>query len=612
MGARLFTALKTAAGVSLLAGGLGLLGALGVGSAASVTAGATSPAFLIGCRTVPFLTKLTLKTTTIDGTLTPSPVVGGGTATMTGLMMHVVVRKSAVGPAANSTLTVNVHMGGTVTGGTPTSDAIDFKATVNVPTNVTTTVPATGLPVTAPGTLASPTLTADGSGTLSLGADASTVTDVTKTGKKVATVAKSTTTMRIELGTTTLGTFACSSPAETIATDSITKSGPLAITTTSLPSGKVGVAYTTTLTASGGTGIYTWTVTGLPAGLTSAATGKVSGKPSPSTVGDYTLHVTVTDHAGTKVTASLKLAIYTTPAITTTTLPSGTVGVAYTTTLTASGGTGSYTWTATGLPAGLTLAATGKITGTPTAKGSSAVHLKVTDGAHAAATATLTLTIAPPIVLTGYRLVGADGGVFDFGNATYHGSLPGDGISVHDVVGIVATPTGGGYWLVGSDGGVFAFGDAAYHGSVPADGVSVDDVVGIAATPTGGGYRLESSEGGVFDFGNATYYGSVAGVYGDSVDDIVGIVAGPTGGGYRLAGSDGGVFDFGNATYYGSVPGDGVSVHDVAGIVAGPTGGGYRLVGSAGGVFDFGNASYQGSLPGDGISVRDIVGIAAS
>ena len=47
-------------------------------------------------------------------------------------------------------------------------------------------------------------------------------------------------------------------------------------------------------------------------------------------------------------------------------------------------------------------------------------------------------------------------------------SVPGTH-SIHlgaPIVGI-ATADGGGYWLVGSDGGVFGFGDAGYHGSVP-------------------------------------------------------------------------------------------------------------------------------------------------
>jgi hypothetical protein len=34
------------------------------------------------------------------------------------------------------------------------------------------------------------------------------------------------------------------------------------------------------------------------------------------------------------------------------------------------------------------------------------------------------------------------------------------------VVGLAATPSGRGYWLAAADGGVFAFGDAAFHGAV--------------------------------------------------------------------------------------------------------------------------------------------------
>ena len=30
---------------------------------------------------------------------------------------------------------------------------------------------------------------------------------------------------------------------------------------------------------------------------------------------------------------------------------------------------------------------------------------------------------------------------------------------------MAATPSGNGYWLVASDGGVFSFGDATFHGS---------------------------------------------------------------------------------------------------------------------------------------------------
>ena len=47
-----------------------------------------------------------------------------------------------------------------------------------------------------------------------------------------------------------------------------------------LPSGQVGAAYNQTLTASGGTGPYTWSAVGLPAGITLSAAGVLSGSPT--------------------------------------------------------------------------------------------------------------------------------------------------------------------------------------------------------------------------------------------------------------------------------------------------------------------------------------------
>ena len=139
----------------------------------------------------------------------------------------------------------------------------------------------------------------------------------------------------------------------------------------------------------------------------------------------------------------------------------------------------------------------------------------------------------------GYWMVGSDGGVFSFGDADYHGSVPGVGVHVKNIVGIAPTPDGGGYWMVGSDGGVFAFGDATYGGSLPGKGVHVNNIKAIVATPDGGGYWLVASDGGVFSFGDATYAGSVPGV-GVHVNNVVGLTPTPSGAGYWLFGSDGG------------------------------------------------------------------------
>ena len=107
----------------------------------------------------------------------------------------------------------------------------------------------------------------------------------------------------------------------------------------------------------------------------------------------------------------------------------------------------------------------------------------------------------------GYWLAQRGGGVWSFGDAAFHGSLPGLGVTPSSpVAGIAATADGKGYWLVGADGGVFAFGDATFYGSLPDLGVTPSaPVVGIAATADGKGYWLVGADGGVFAFGDAPY-----------------------------------------------------------------------------------------------------------
>ena len=48
------------------------------------------------------------------------------------------------------------------------------------------------------------------------------------------------------------------------------------------------------------------------------------------------------------------------------------------------------------------------------------------------------------------------------------------------IVGVAATADGGGYWEVGADGGIFAFGDAAFSGSMSGTPLSAP-IVGIAS-----------------------------------------------------------------------------------------------------------------------------------
>jgi hypothetical protein len=202
----------------------------------------------------------------------------------------------------------------------------------------------------------------------------------------------------------------------------------------------------------------------------------------------------------------------------------------------------------------------------------------------------------------GYWLLGADGGVFAFGNAPFLGSLGGLRLT-QPVVGMAAAPAGG-YWLVAADGGVFAFGGAPFLGSL--GGLRLTQpIVGMAAAPAGG-YWLVAADGGVFAFGNARFQGSLGGLRLNQ--PIVGMAAAPTGG-YWLVAADGGVFTFGNARFMGSLGAIRLSA-SIVGMAAAPDGTGYWLVGGDGGVFTFGNAPFLGSNGGSPVPTP-AVGIGA-
>jgi len=235
---------------------------------------------------------------------------------------------------------------------------------------------------------------------------------------------------------------------------------PLAITTASLPSGTVGVAYSTTLAATGGTTPFTWSLTSgtLPTGLSlNPSTGAITGASSV-TATNVALTFKVTDSGSPVQTKTVNLTLTVAPAplvITTTSLPSGTVGVAYSTTLAATGGTTPFTWSLTSgtLPTGLSLnPSTGAITGAPSVTApDAALTFKVTDSGSPVQTKTvnLTLTVVPaPLVITTTSLpsgtvgvtysttLAATGGTMPFTWSLTSGTLP-TGLSLNPSTGAI-------------------------------------------------------------------------------------------------------------------------------------------------------------------------------
>ena len=206
----------------------------------------------------------------------------------------------------------------------------------------------------------------------------------------------------------------------------------------------------------------------------------------------------------------------------------------------------------------------------------------------------------------GYRFVASDGGVFDFGEATFFGSMGGIPL-VRPVVGMAATPSSNGYWLVAADGGLFSFGDARFFGSMGGKPLN-RPIVGMAATTDGGGYWLVASDGGIFSFGDANFHGSTGSMHLNR--PIVGMAATTDGGGYWLVASDGGIFSFGDANFHGSTGALRLN-SPIVGMATSAGGNGYWLVAADGGIFTFGNANFWGSMGASRLN-QPIVGMAAT
>jgi len=125
--------------------------------------------------------------------------------------------------------------------------------------------------------------------------------------------------------------------------------------------------------------------------------------------------------------------------------------------------------------------------------------------------------------------VAADGGIFSFGDAGFHGSLGSDPPST-PIVGVAPTSDGGGYWMLAANGTVYNFGDAPPAGPA-ADSPSIvfanSPMAAMIPDVTNGGFIVVDQTGQAFSYGDAPYFGDVATTVSGYSGRVVGIAATP-------------------------------------------------------------------------------------
>lgn len=236
----------------------------------------------------------------------------------------------------------------------------------------------------------------------------------------------------------------------------------LTVLSTALPSGVLATPYSASLQATGGAVPYAWSIAGgaLPAGLVlNASTGIISGLPVAA--GTFPFTAQVKDSTGTVADGVFSIAV-TAPAttasltLTSTALPSGTAGVAYSSSIGVGGGTAPYgcSISAGTLPAGLALGADCSVTGVPTMAGTATITVAAVDAATPANTTSgvVTLTInpaatlmlsSPPAAIVGSPYTGTiqvTGGMAPYVCSLVSGSLPA-GVTLGADCTLSGTPT---------------------------------------------------------------------------------------------------------------------------------------------------------------------------
>jgi len=189
---------------------------------------------------------------------------------------------------------------------------------------------------------------------------------------------------------------------------------PLIITTASLPSTTIGQAYSTSVSATGGKTPYTWSFLDIAPNTgwlsINSATGAITGTAPANPENDAVL-VQVIDANGTKASAPYSISVGGNPLVivTSSPLPSGTVGSFYSLGLVAQGGIPPYVWSlASATPntgSWLSIAADGTVNGTPPVAEVESLVARVQDSIGTVVTKPFSLTVAVPASLSFPRVM---------------------------------------------------------------------------------------------------------------------------------------------------------------------------------------------------------------
>ena len=190
-----------------------------------------------------------------------------------------------------------------------------------------------------------------------------------------------------------------STTKETALTETVAQAATVAITPAALAEGVAGKPYSQTLSSSGGTGPYAYTVASgtLPPGVTLSSSGAFAG--TPTTAGSYTFTVRSSAAGASPGTRTYTVVVrLSLPA----SFGNGVTGVSYTQALSATGATGAVAFSvgAGALPDGLSISGA-QIVGTPTKQGAFTFTIHAADAAGGSGDQQYTVEIAYPTVAIG-------------------------------------------------------------------------------------------------------------------------------------------------------------------------------------------------------------------